>query len=108
MKQIKELRRIKGYSQAQLADMLGVSQATLSGWELDKWNPDMNMIYKIAKLFNVSMGYLLGWENESLKPQTFYSDKSLPIELIESAKDLSPEEIAEVIDFIEFLKSKQK
>jgi len=40
MNKIKELREEKGLLQAKLAEMMGISQATLSNWERGVHNPD--------------------------------------------------------------------
>ena len=60
MDRIKELRKAHGYKQIEFCKMLGISQATLSGYETGKYQPDNTMLVKIASLFNVSTDYLLG------------------------------------------------
>lgn len=60
MDRIKELRKAHGYKQIEFCKMLGISQATLSGYETGKYQPDNTMLVKIATLFNVSTDYLLG------------------------------------------------
>lgn len=65
MNRIRELRITAGYTQKWLANTLCVSQANLSGWELDKWQPDQEALKKMADLFNVSIDYLLGRTNST-------------------------------------------
>ncbi len=60
MTKIKELRLAKGLKQGALAKILNVTQANLSAWELGKWQPDSDMLIKIAQFFGVSVDYLLG------------------------------------------------
>ncbi|MDE7438951.1 MAG: helix-turn-helix domain-containing protein [Clostridia bacterium] len=60
MNRIKELRKQAGLTQEKLAKMLSVTQANLSGWELDKWQPDQEALNKLADYFNVSVDYILG------------------------------------------------
>lgn len=60
MNKIKELRMIKGITQTKFATYLNTTQANLSGWESDKWQPDQATLIKIADYFNVSVDYLLG------------------------------------------------
>lgn len=59
-KRIKELRKQKGLTQMQLADELNVEFSNVSKWELGKNDPSKELIAKMAKLFNVSIEYLLG------------------------------------------------
>ena len=61
---IKELRKSKGITQEQLADMLLVSSQAVSKWETGVANPDLAHIPDIAKLFDVSTDELLGVEND--------------------------------------------
>lgn len=58
MIRIKELRKAKKISQREIADFLGVTQATLSGWETGKYGIDQ--LIKMSKTFGVSVDYLLG------------------------------------------------
>ena len=59
---IKELRKEKKLTQTQLAELLFVSQDTISLWELGKSLPDVENLVKMTKLFGVSADYLLGLE----------------------------------------------
>ena len=65
MNRIKELRKKANMNQKELAAQLGVGQNTLSGWESGKHQADNENLFKMADFFGVSVGYLLGKENES-------------------------------------------
>lgn len=56
---IATLRKANGYTQAQLAEMLGVSNKTISNWENEVSYPDLSLIPVIADLFNVTSDELL-------------------------------------------------
>ena len=60
MNRIKELRLSKAIKQVDFAKMLGVSQATVSGWESEKYQPDRDTLIKMASYFDVSVDYLIG------------------------------------------------
>lgn len=64
MLRIKELRKQQNITQQQLSDYLGITQATLSGWENEKFEIDNNSLMKCADYFNVSLDYLLGRTEE--------------------------------------------
>lgn len=60
MNRIKELRLSQGMKQIDFAKMLGVSQATVSGWEIEKYQPDQDALIRMASYFDVSVDYLIG------------------------------------------------
>lgn len=60
MIRLRELRKSKKLSQQAVADMLGVTQATLSGWENAKYEIDNQSLSKLASFFEVTTDYLLG------------------------------------------------
>ena len=56
---IKSLREKKGITQAELADMLGVSSKAVSKWETAKGLPDITLIEPLAKALSVSVMELM-------------------------------------------------
>ncbi len=57
-KRIATLRKQKGWSQAELAAMLNVSDKSVSKWE-NGGMPGIDLFPKLAKLFNVTIDYLM-------------------------------------------------
>lgn len=53
------LRREKGFSQEQLADLLGISRQAVSKWESGNTLPDTEKLIALADLFGTSIDYLL-------------------------------------------------
>lgn len=62
--QIRELRNIRGISQIQLANKLGVTKQSVSNWENDNILPSIEILVKIANFFEVSTDYLLGLDKK--------------------------------------------
>ena len=60
-KRLKELREDKGVSRQELADALFVSVRLISYWENGLRECSFDMLIKIAKYFNESIDYLLGY-----------------------------------------------
>ena len=56
---IKNLREKKGFTQAELADKLGVSGKAISKWETAKGLPDINLIESLANALSVSVMELM-------------------------------------------------
>lgn len=63
-KRIVELRKKQGLTQAGLAKAIGISRSALSLYEIEKREPDIGTLRKLASLFNVSIDYILGNEHE--------------------------------------------
>ena len=61
------LRKSKGMSQDQLAELLGVTRQSVSKWERDEVVADTDRILALSKLFGVSCDYLL---NDSITGHT--------------------------------------
>lgn len=61
---LKQARKENGYSQADLAEALGVDIKTVGNWERGKTLPDIEQLWKCAKALNTDPNDLLGWYEE--------------------------------------------
>ncbi len=68
-KNILALRKKAGYTQAELADKLNYSDKAISKWERGESLPDAEMLYNIATLFGVEIGYLFEEHNNAELPK---------------------------------------
>lgn len=57
---LKLLRKEKGISQQQLADIIGVTQQSINKYENHKIEPDIDTLIKLAVFFDTSVDYLVG------------------------------------------------
>lgn len=57
---LKELREQVGFSQTQLANELGISRGSISHYENGERQPDVDVLVRLCKYFNVSADYLIG------------------------------------------------
>lgn len=66
-----QLRKERGLSQEELADQLGISRQAVSKWERAEASPDTDNLICLAKLYNVSLDYLLQSEDsiETIKTE---------------------------------------
>lgn len=71
---ILKLRKEKGLTQEKLASMLGVTFQSVSRWENGIAYPDIELIPKIAAVFQVSIDALLGYKAEKINT-THYEKK---------------------------------
>ena len=56
---LRNLRKVKGLSQQQLADKLNVSFKTISHWELGYSEPSLFLLVKLKEVLNASYEELL-------------------------------------------------
>lgn len=91
MNRIKELRNEQNIKQAELASIVKVSQAALSGYETGKYEADIETYKRIADYFSVSLDYLLGKEtlpSNAIKIPVLGSvPAGIPLEAIEDIID---------------------
>ena len=61
---IKYLRSEKGLTQEQLGKAVGYDQSRVAKWENGSLEPDVNTLIALANFLNVTVGYLVGTEND--------------------------------------------
>lgn len=76
---LKELRKINGLTQQQLAVRLGVTKSVVSFYELKERFPSPEIIIKLTYIFHVSTDYLLGIENNKMIDVSGLSDEDIQV-----------------------------
>lgn len=61
---IEEIRKQKGIRQEELAKALGVSRQTISSLENGRYNPSIQLAFKLARYFHVTIEELFIYEEE--------------------------------------------
>ena len=67
MNRLKELRKEKGLTQADLAELLEVTKLTISNWENEKSYPDIVSVIHLSDLYRISLDELLKGDTAMLK-----------------------------------------
>ena len=67
---IKKYRKEKGYTQRELADLIGVSVQAVSKWETDTGAPDISQVVPLASALDISTDALFDYEHYT-KPEDF-------------------------------------
>ena len=68
-KNITELRLLNNMTQLELAEKLNYSDKAVSKWEQGESIPGVEVLYKLSKLYGVSIDYIVGEETSKPKPQ---------------------------------------
>lgn len=63
---LKKLRDAQGLTQEQVGNRLGVTGASISGYEKNTAMPPADILRKLALLYRVTTDYLLGLENRKV------------------------------------------
>lgn len=64
---LKTIRKLKNLNQLKVAFDLNISREALSHYENGKRNPDIEMLRKMSRYFNVSIDFLVNGEEFSKK-----------------------------------------
>ena len=102
-KKLQALREEKGYDQAKVCELLKIEQSTLSNYENERRIPKPDMLIKIAKLFDVSIDYLLipdAPRNEFSANQSLPKDKAV---LVDYILKLNPEDTQKILSYTKFI-----
>lgn len=110
---IRQRRTELGLTMKQVAEIVGVSEATVSRWESgDIENMRRDKIVLLANALKMSPAVIMGWEEPNeyyLDPETareaqkIFSDKDMRF-LFDAARDSKPEDIRRAADILQRFK----
>ena len=102
---LKHRRKELGLTLNQIAEMMGVTEATVQRWESGNIRSIRHeKVVRLAEILNVTPASIMGWEEE--KPTAGQGDG--PKERAHKLIDELPEDkLKEVMSYINFLKSQQ-
>ncbi|MBS4461744.1 helix-turn-helix domain-containing protein [Aerococcaceae bacterium zg-B36] len=64
---LEQLKSETGYNNVKIADIAGVRRSTVTGWFKGQYKPTIKTLETLAEFFDVSVGWLLGYDT----PQTY-------------------------------------
>ncbi len=103
---LKLLRKKKGWSQTQLAEQIGSHLSHINRIETGKYNPSLDVIQKLANVFDVSIDYLVSDTDEDFK-EVRIEDKEL-MERVKLIDSLDAEDRTALIRVIDSMLTKKK
>ncbi|WP_281782769.1 helix-turn-helix domain-containing protein [Veillonella parvula] len=117
---IKTIRKQKGITLADLGARLGISESNMQRYESGKIaSVSIDFINRLAPILEVKPEWLIGWDKEPT-PQGYYIDsetaeyaeylRTRPSArlLFSASRGISKEEMQEAVNYIEFIKSRNK
>ena len=95
----KALRLKSGYTQAELAAKLGITNRAVGAWESGRSRPRLDKMKELAVLFNVTVADLMGEEAQGVRPRPA-EYATLPVlgagHAGEFTDEFGPDEVADV------------
>lgn len=86
---ISSLRKDKGMTQLELAEIMGVTDKAISKWERDLSCPDINSIPKLAEILEISVDDLMQGKTETKEQDTK-----------EKKENISRNKVDEIVDTV--------
>ena len=91
-------RKAKGYTQSQIAEMLGIKNSAVSKWECGRTLPDSEILAFLGDLYGVSVDYLLVRTNE----QNLFDDARVPKTEVQTLYDkLTPVDKGRILGYMQ-------
>lgn len=104
---VKELRERAGLQQKEVAIAAGVSRPTVSEWEHQKKDPSGDRLQKLAALFSVDPGVVLGYTIPALdRAARQVTDEDIKFALFGKG-DVSDEDYEDVKRYAAFIRSRR-
>lgn len=116
---IKKWRELRNLKQSELAELIGVSDKTVSSWEINRTEPKMGMVEKISSALNCKKTDIIGIDETVDDDHYYLNDETREIaqevfenpdlrSLFHVARDIDPEELRAHIDFMKKMKAREK
>lgn len=80
-----ELRKLNKFTQAEIAEKLNYSDKAISKWERGEALPDVTILVEIAKIYGVTLDYLVSNETIEEKEKYIIEQESKPNKIIITA-----------------------
>lgn len=103
---LKRLRKKRRWSQTQLAQQIGAHLSHINRIETGKYNPSLDVVQKLATVFDVTIDYLVSDTDEDFK-EVRIEDKNL-MERVKLIDSLEEDDKAALIRVIDSMLTKKK
>lgn len=104
----KQLREENGLSQIELGNRLGVTQQSVFAWEHGKTTPQIQTAITLARMYGVSLDYLMGLsDTPKTVKEPAVTDSELRANTIARVKSLPEPILLKLLDLLDAVQSYQ-
>lgn len=93
-RRLKQLRKSYGFTQQNVADAVGIDRTTYTYYETGASTPPLENLKKIARVFKVSVAYLIGESDVSFTDDEETDEPLMVAESVDFTKNLTKSEKA--------------
>jgi transcriptional regulator with XRE-family HTH domain len=104
---LRELRKERGLTQAELARQIGIQQSDLSRMEKGEYRVSLDNLFKILGVFDLDLADFFGDQSEKTELEQQPLSRQ-DMKILHLLRELSPEGRAEVQEFLEFKLRKER
>ncbi len=104
---LRELRKERGLTQAELARQIGIQQSDLSRMEKGEYRVSLDNLFKILGVFDLDLADFFGDQSEKTEREQQPLSRQ-DMKILHLMRELSPEGRAEVQEFLEFKLRKER
>jgi len=104
---LRELRKERGLTQAELARQIGIQQSDLSRMEKGEYRVSLDNLFKILGVFDLDLADFFGDQSEKTELERQPLSRQ-DMKILHLLRELSPEGRAEVQEFLEFKLRKER
>ncbi len=108
MNRIRELRKAHGLTMKELGKQIGLAESTVSLYERNLHEPDLDTLRSLSAIFSVSVDYLLGYDDVVVSKTETAPANSIDAQIIKELKGEDEELAREVLDYIKFKKQNRQ
>ena len=106
---LKQLRELNGLSQIELGNRLGVTQQSVFAWEHGKTMPQIQTAITLARMYGVSLDYLMGLSDDpKTEKEPAVSDSELRASTISRIKALPAPVLVKLLELMDAVQSCQE
>ena len=104
---LRQLRKERNLTQAELARQIGIQQSDLSRMEKGEYRVSLDNLFKILAIFDLDLADFFG-EKSAVTEQVQQPLSRADMKTLHMLRELSPEGRDEVLEFIEFKLRKER
>jgi transcriptional regulator with XRE-family HTH domain len=104
---LRELRKERGLTQAELARQIGIQQSDLSRMEKGEYRVSLDNLFKILGVFDLDLADFFGDQSEKTELEQQPLSRQ-DMKILHLLRELSPEGRSEIQEFLEFKLRKER